>query len=153
MDIKYCQHGIVPVSVAECAGLQAGEAVVFLLTVWLRVRTQVTLVGRVDMEYLPGVRVPGVVPGSVAERAGLRAGDVIAAVNGLPVDASPGVVQQLVNRIRDSGGRSLVLSLQRAPGMLPAGRAGAAAAAVPDARQELPTAPALVDVVRAGADC
>jgi regulator of sigma E protease len=55
-------------------------------------------------------RVAGTTPGMPAEKAGLTAGDLITAVDGAPVTTWEGLAQL----IRDSGGRTLDLTVERA---------------------------------------
>ncbi|GAB2228722.1 hypothetical protein Droror1_Dr00022845 [Drosera rotundifolia] len=75
---------------------------------------QVLSVGLPSQEAFPGVLVPEVRPFSAASRGGLLPGDVIRSVNGVELsEPGPGLVPEVVDAIKKSPKRNVVLKIAR----------------------------------------
>lgn len=81
---------------------------------YLIIFVQVVSVGLPVQEAFPGVLVPEVREFSAAARAGVRSGDVIIGVDGVPLpETGPSTVSQLVDIIKKSPGRNVLLRIGR----------------------------------------
>ena len=137
-------------AVVVSAGVVAN--VVFAFGILL---AQMASVGQLEQVYLPGVRVPVVAASSAAARAGLLPGDIVTAVDGVPVSAQRGAVNDLVVNIKERGDRRAKLTVQRLPAEGAAGAAlggqvglaGLDATGVVALTQQLEAPPLVIDVV------
>lgn len=100
-------------SIAERALVISAGVIANFIFAYCVLFTQVSTVGKLETGYLPGVKVPEVIAGSAAQRAGVKAGDVILGVNDYEVLAAPDQVAAVVQRIRASGGKEVVFTIER----------------------------------------
>jgi C-terminal processing protease CtpA/Prc len=54
--------------------------------------TQITVVGKAETSFLPGVKIPSLADTSLAARSGLKSGDVILRVGDAQISSDPGQV-------------------------------------------------------------
>eukprot|EP00891_Asterochloris_glomerata_P009814 jgi/Astpho2/9814/Aster-03783 len=76
--------------------------------------TQVSTIGVIETNFLPGVRIPEVVQGSVADRAGFKPGDKVTQVQGQEIRASATAVNDIVNAIKDRPKKGMSFLVERA---------------------------------------
>lgn len=99
--------------IVTCAGVVANIIFAYVTCV-----TQAATVGILDPTYMPGIKLGNINPETVAERAGLRKGDVVLQVGDLEVAPSPESVSDVVNKIQNSPGKQLHVSLMRGEEMV-----------------------------------
>ena len=110
-----------------------------LLGVQMR-EVDATLASEKRLNNLNGLYVAGLTPGSAAAAAGLKEGDVITAINGLPVNTSSQLQEQVarfrpgdqikVTYVRGTAASTVTATLRNATGTTAVVREAAAAAAV-----------------------
>lgn len=100
-------------SIPERALVISAGVIANCLTAFLVLYIQAVTVGKAELAFQPGVKVPIVNQASAAEQAGLKPGDIILKVGDYEVKAAAGEIEHVIGLIRDSTGRQVQLTLQR----------------------------------------
>ncbi|KAI3430446.1 hypothetical protein D9Q98_005041 [Chlorella vulgaris] len=100
-------------SVGDRAAVISAGVIANMILAFTICLVQASTTGINESVYRPGVRLGEIRESTVAGQAGLRRGDVVLKVGDLLVAPRPGAVNDVVNAIKDSPGRELMLEVQR----------------------------------------
>lgn len=95
-------------AIVTSAGVIANVIAAFAVCI-----VQAASVGITDLKYLPGVKLGIILPDTVADTAGLKKGDVVLQIEDMKVAPSPRAVQDVVDLIKENGGRTLHMNVDR----------------------------------------
>ncbi|KAF5827011.1 peptidase family M50-domain-containing protein [Dunaliella salina] len=101
-------------SILSRAAVISAGVIANVIFAYLTLLVQISLIGKAEASFLPGVKIPSLAPTSLAAQSGLRGGDVIMRVGDTNISADINEVNHVVDLIRASPARPIAFTVQRA---------------------------------------
>jgi len=100
-------------SILSRAAVISAGVIANVIFAYLTLLVQISLIGKAETSFLPGVKIPSLAPTSLAAQSGLQGGDIIMRVGDTDIGSDVGEVNHVVDLIRASPSRPIVFTVER----------------------------------------